>query len=192
MQIIKKEKIKLDEVIKALKKKKVVVFPTDTVYGLIADATSKIAVEKVFKIKKREKTKPLPIFVKDLRMAKTLAKIDKKQERIIKSFWPGRVTAVLERKAKIKVYGLDKRTIALRIPKYKLINILLDKLNLPLTGTSANVSGKPSSTKIKEIISQFKNQKNQPDLVIDAGDLKPSKPSTILDLKVLPPKILRR
>ena len=84
-----------------------------------------------------------------------------------------------------------KDTVALRIPKYGLVNELLKKTNLPLTGTSANLSGKPPSTKIKEVIRQFKNQKHQPDLIINLGNLRKSKPSTILDLRVFPPKILR-
>lgn len=177
---------------KLIKQGKVIVCPTDTVYGLIADATNKKAVGKIFKIKKRRIKKPIPIFVKNLKMAKKLVKIDKNQERILKSVWPGKVTVVLKRKkTKIKLYGVDKRTIALRIPKYKLVTELLKKLNLPLTGTSANISGKPLSTKIKEVVAQFKNQRYQPDLIIDTGNLPKSKPSIVLDLTILPPKILR-
>ena len=65
-------------------------------------------------------------------------------------------------------------------------------INSPLTGTSANISGKPSSTKINEVTSQFKSQKYQPDLIIDAGNLPKSKPSIIIDLTEFPPKILPR
>ena len=67
MQIIKKEKINLKEIVKMIKQGKVLVFPTDTVYGLVCDATNKKAVEKIFKIKKRSKKKPIPIFVKNLK-----------------------------------------------------------------------------------------------------------------------------
>jgi len=88
----------------------------------------------------------------------------------------------------------DKK-IGLRIPNYKLVNILLEKLNFPLTGTSANISGKPGSTKIREVLKQFENQFStrsgggQPDLILDAGNLKPSLPSTVIDLENL--EILR-
>lgn len=185
MQIVK-------TAIKLIKQGKVIVCPTDTVYGLIADATNKKAVEKIFKIKKRSIKKPIPIFVKDLKIAKKLAKIDKKQERILKSIWPGKVTVVLKRKkTKMKLYGVDKKTIALRIPNFKPVNFLLEKLNKPLIGTSANISSKPPSTKIREVTPQFKNQKYQPDLVIDTGNLPKSKPSIVLDLTIWPPKILR-
>ena len=185
---------KINQIVKELKKGKVIVCPTDTVYGLIADATNKKAVEKVFKIKKRPKNKPLPIFVKDIKMAKKLAKINEEQEKFLKKVWPGKVTVVLKAKSsikKLKIFGVDKRTIALRVPNHKLILNLLRKMNKPLTGTSANISGQPASTKIKEILKQFKNQKPQPDLIIDAGNLPKSKPSIIVDLTTLPIKILR-
>ncbi|MEK9134770.1 MAG: L-threonylcarbamoyladenylate synthase [Patescibacteria group bacterium] len=163
----------------------VIICPTDTVYGLICDATNKKAVAKVFKIKKRPKNKPLPIFIKDLKMAKELAQIDEKQEKFLRKVWPGAVTVILKsRKQKDK-------TIGLRIPNYKLLLGLAEQLNRPLTGTSANLSGQPASGNIKKVLKQFENQKYQPDLVIDAGNLPKSKPSKIIDLTVCPPKILR-
>ena len=195
MQILKinqknfKEIVKI--VVKSIKEGKVVIFPTDTVYIPVADATNKKTVEKIFLIKKRSPKKPIPIFVKDIKMAKKIAKIDKKQEKFLKIVWPGRVTAVLRRKkSEIKLYGVAKDTIALRIPNFKLVNFLLKELDRPLVGTSANISGKPASGNLKEVLDQFKGQKHQPDLVINAGIL-PGKPSKVMDLTVSPPKILR-
>ena len=181
----------VEKTVKAIKNGRVIVCPTDTVYGLIADATNKKAVEKIFKIKKRPKNKPVPIFIKDISAAKKLAKINEKQEAFLKSVWPGKITVVLNRK-KLRLYEVDKKTIALRIPKYGLLLSLAKQLNCPLIGTSANISGRPASTKIKEVIKQFKNQKQKPDLVIDAGNLKPAKPSKVIDLTSLKPKILRK
>jgi len=172
------------EVAKSIKNGRIIVCPTDTVYGLICDATNKKAVNKLFKIKKRPAKKPIPIFIKDIKTAKNLAKIDLDQEKFLKKVWPGAVTAVLKSKK-------GKKTIGLRIPNYQLILDLLKNVNHPLTGTSANISGKPPSIKIKEVLKQFASQKHQPDLVLDAGDLSRSKPSTVIDLTVLPPKILR-
>jgi len=191
MQTLKIKQINLKEIVKSIKQGKVIICPTDTVYGLIADATNKKAVKKIFRIKKRSLKKPIPIFVKDLKQAKKLAKINEKQKKILKSIWPGKATVVLVRKERKKLYGVDKKTIALRIPKYKIINDLLKKINKPLTGTSANISGKPPSTEIKEVVRQFKNQKSRPDFIIDAGDLPKNKPSIVLDLRFSPPKILR-
>lgn len=181
------------EAIKSIKEGEVIVCPTDTVYGLISDATNEKAVKKLFKIKKRLVLKPIPIFVKDMKMAKKFARINKNQEEFLKKLWSGKVTVVLKRrKKKIKLFGVAPDTIALRIPKHKLINELLKKLNCPLTGTSANISGKPASTKIKIVTFQFKNQKFLPDLVLNSGNLRKSSPSTVIDLTKKKPKILRK
>ena len=196
MKIVKITKKNFQEIVKIttklIKKGKIIICPADTVYGLLCDATNKKAVEKLFKIKKREIKKPIPVFVKNIKISKNLAKINKKQEKFLRKIWPGRVTVVFKRKkSRIKLYGVDKKTIALRIPNYRLVNTLLKNLNRPLSGTSANISGKPASTEIREVLRQFKNRKYQPDLVISAGDLPKSKPSTVLDLTISPPKILR-
>lgn len=195
MQTIEISQKNSKEIVKIIKNSiqegKVIACPTDTVYGLVCDATNKKAVEKLFKTKKRPKTKPVPIFVNDLKQAKTLAKINKRQESFLKSVWPGKVTAVLKRKKRIRLYGVDEETIALRIPKHRLINKLFKKIDIPLIGTSANISNGPAETKIKKVLEQFKNKKNRPDLIIDAGNLPKSNPSTVIDLTVSPPKILR-
>lgn len=172
------------EVVKSIKNGQVVVCPTDTVYGLVCDTTNQKAINNLLKIKKRQAKKPIPIFVKDIKMAKKLAHIDKKQEEFLKKIWPGKATIVLNSKKR-------KNTIGLRIPNYQLILNLIKKLKLPLTGTSANISDKPASTRIREVLKYFKNQKYQPDLIIDAGNLKKSRPSTVIDLTILPPRILR-
>jgi len=176
----------------------VVIFPTDTVYGFLALAESKKAVSKIYKIKNRPKTKLLPVFVKDLKMAKQLAEISPQQLKILKLKWPGKYTFVLpahvcschsgldpESRNAESVYTLDSRlrgndnTIALRIPNYKPLNDLLKKINKPLAQTSVNISGQNPLTKSADIEAQFKNQKI---LFIDAGNLKKSKPSKIIDL----------
>ena len=193
MEIIKEKDVKIADLAEWLKKGKVAVCPTDTVYGLVADAINQTAVNKIFKIKQRKSGKPISIFVRDLKMAKGFAVIGKEQEKIIKSVWPGRTTLILKPKRKLpKGIGRAGKEIGLRIPDYKIISRLLSVSNSPLTGTSANISGKPASTKIKEIISQFKNQKHQPDLVIDCGNLPKNKPSTIIDLTIYPSRVLRQ
>jgi L-threonylcarbamoyladenylate synthase len=197
MKILKVDKKNLRKVVriteKSIKKGEVVLCPTDTVYGIVCDATNKKTISDLFKIKDRPSGKPVPVFIKDLKMAKKFSFISKDQEKFLKKFWPGKITAVLNRKNVLPriLFGKTK-TIGLRIPNYKLINDLLLKLNRPLTGTSANISGKPASTKIKEIISQFKKRKKQPDLILDFGDLKPSLPSTVIDLTRKKIKILRK
>lgn len=197
MQIIKLSPKNLKEIVgiisKAIKEGKVVVLPTDTVYGLIVDARSKKAIDKLFKIKNRRKTEPVPIFVQNIEEAKKIAEINEKQEIFLKKSWPGKTTARLLRSDlnSQKVYGVDKKTIALRIPKHELIKKVLELTKAPLSGTSANISGRPSAISLEELMDQFGGTKNQPDLIVDAGKLKSRKASKIVDLTINPPKILR-
>jgi L-threonylcarbamoyladenylate synthase len=178
---------------RAIKEGKVLICPTDTVYGLLCDATNENTIKRLLKIKRRPNWKPVPIFIRDVKTAKKLAFVNKSQEKFLRKFWPGKVTFILRRKNNLlRILSGNKKTVGLRIPNYKFINILLEKLNVSLTGTSANISGLPASTKVRDIINQFKNKNNQPDLILDAGNLKPSSPSTVIDLTGKRSKILRK
>jgi L-threonylcarbamoyladenylate synthase len=192
MKILQENKKNINEIATALKNGAVLVCPTDTVYGFLADSTNKKSVDKIYKIKKRPKVKDLPIFVGDFKMAKNLAEINEKQSKIIKAKWPGKYTFVLKGKSlksKVKIYGINKNTIALRIPKYKFLNSILKKVDRPLVQTSVNVSGQPSLNKIGDIINQLNKQDV---LIIDGGNLKKSKPSKIIDLTSSSIKIIRK
>ena len=176
----------------ALLKGMVLVCPTDTVYGLLADATNKKAVEKVFKIKGRREGKPLPIFVKDIVMAKTLAEVSFLQEKYMRKVWPGKVTLVLKSRGKLpKETGTAER-IGLRIPKHRFAQAVLKEVRRPLTGTSANLAEKPSLSESKKVIAQFQNRKYKPDIVFDAGKLPYSRPSKVIDITGTTPNILRK
>jgi len=176
---------------RTLKKGGVIIAPTDTVYGLVADATNESAMAKIYGIKEREPQKALPIFVKNMAMAKKIAAISPKQQYYLEQKWPGKTTAVLKRNNGLKIFGVNGETIALRIPFYPFMNSLLETYNLPLAGTSANISGFPASTKIDDVLRQFADKKIFPDLAVNAGDLPDSKPSTIIDLTLPAIKIIR-
>ncbi len=170
----------------------VVVVPTDTVYGLAADATNPDAVMRLFRIKKRPKTKPVPVIIRDMEMAKNLAYIDKRLERILNLIWPGAITIILQKKADLpELVTAGKRTIGLRLPDYKMIHYLLETVAKPMTATSANISGEEPSIDAEEVAGQFRKEFYRPDLILDAGKLKFSEPSTVLDLAAPEPKIIR-
>lgn len=182
----------LNRAAEILQKGGVVIFPTDTVYGFLADAGNKKAIEKIFKIKKRPSEKPLAVFVKDFNMAKELAEISAEQERILKKHWPGKYTFVLKRRTPSSD---ESQTIALRIPRYKPLNDLLKKINRPLAQTSVNISGQKPLVKIKDIKQLIKNRLSlgpEQVLIIDAGNLPKSKPSAIIDLTGNKIKFLRK
>jgi L-threonylcarbamoyladenylate synthase len=213
MQIVKLNQEAVNKAVEFLNHGEVVIFPTDTVYGFLADAVNKKAVEKIFKIKKRSKLKPLAIFVKNLKMAKELAEISQEQEKIVKKYWPGKYTFVLRSvviPAKAGIQSIcdehgfwvkpgmtsliiKDNKIALRIPKHKFLLDLLKKIGKPLVQTSVNISGQPTLTKISDMISQFGGMSDIPPiLIIDSGDLPKSKPSTIIDLTKSKTKIVRK
>ncbi len=172
----------LKQVLAFLKAGKTVVFPTDTVYGLLADATNKKAVARVFAIKKRSKKKPLPLFVDTIARAKKLAFISRVHEAYFKRRWPGPFTAVLDRKKGGRLlYGVASKTIALRIPNVPEIRLLIRQLNRPLVATSANISGNPSCRTLQEVKKQFSKKKINPNLFIDGGAL-PGNPSQVIDM----------
>lgn len=183
MKILKLENVEFDEVVDILNGGGVVTIPTDTIYGFTADAENIEAIDKIFKIKGRQGEKALPIFIESISEAEKLTEINSHQRKFLASVWPGKITCVLVAK--------NKGTIALRIPKHDFVLKLLREFGGPLIGTSANLSGKSSHTKISELIEEFKNRDIRPDIIIDAGDLPASKSSTIVDLTIWPPKILR-
>jgi L-threonylcarbamoyladenylate synthase len=170
----------------------VIVHPTDTLYGLGANALDARAAKKIFMIKERPLTMPLPVLVRDMRWAHELADISPRNEEILKKLWPGKFTAILPRKKIVPdIITSGSETVGLRIADYPLMDALLAKLGYPLTMTSANMSGEESSQDIDEVIAVFSGAKRRPDLVIDVGTLPPSSPSTLLDLTTDKPKILR-
>jgi L-threonylcarbamoyladenylate synthase len=185
MDFLESSKNALNKAVEMIDNGGVVIFPTDTVYGFLADAESKKAIERIYKIKKRPRSKPLPVFIKDIKMAKDLAEISEAHEKILKKYWPGKYTFILNRND-------GKGTIALRVPKYKALNDLLKKVNKPLVQTSVNISGNPPLNVLVDIINNFDKQKNKPDLIVGVGNLPKRKPSAIIDLTNDKIKVLRK
>lgn len=181
------------EAVKILSYGGVVVFPTDTIYGIGANALNEIAIRKVYKIKNRSFSKPLPIIVRNMTWAKELAYIYPRNEEILKKLWiNGRVTAILPKKSIIPdQVTAGAKTVGIRIPDYIFLDELLAKFGYPLIATSANISGEQGTTDINKIITTFEKSESKPDLIVDAGILPKSDPSTVIDLTTDKPKLLR-
>lgn len=180
------------QAVDALYAGKVIACPTDTVYGLVADATNEEAVHKIFSIKGRESGKAIPIFVRDIEEAKELAFIESEQEKALQTYWPGKVTVLLKSKGRLPRVTGTTETIGLRVPDYPLLELILKKAGVPLTGTSANLSSMPSLSSGADVLSQFKDREYTPDILIDAGKLPLSEPSSVVDLTGIAKKILRQ
>jgi L-threonylcarbamoyladenylate synthase len=176
---------------RALSQGKVLVCPTDTIYGFIGNATNEKVVEKIFRIKHRRKEKPLGIFVRDLAMAKKFARITRKQEAFLKKVWPGKVTAVLKVKKQFPKGVGTQKTIGMRVPRYHFLNLLFKKFNHALAQTSVNISDAPPLQKVEDMVRVFGKRKWKPDLILDAGKLPPSRPSTVIDITKKKQAVLR-
>ena len=173
--------------VQSIKDGGVVIFPTDTVYGIGCNPYDKNAIDKIFKIKKRDKAKQFPILGYSKQILKQIVEFDEIANKITDEFWPGRLTLVLPLKdAKLqKLFGSTK-TIAVRVPNNKCALTLLKECKL-IIGTSANISGKKSLVDP----SYLKNNVLDCDVFLNDGPIQSSGASTIIEIKNKNIKILR-
>jgi len=180
---------KLKQAVEILQKGGVIVYPTDTIYGLGADALNKKAIEKIYKIKQKPLSEGLSFIVPDLKDISKYAILPDTAHRIIKMLTPGPYTFVLKATKLIPKAILPKRkTVAIRIPNSQICIKLAKLLGNPIVSTSANISGMPNFTDPVEI---EKKLNDNIDLILDAGILM-NEPSTVIDLTKEKPKILRQ
>ena len=173
--------------VQSIKDGGVVIFPTDTVYGIGCNPYDKNAIDRIFKIKKRDKTKQLPILGYSKQILKQIVEFDEIANKITDKFWPGRLTLVLPLKdvRLQKLFGGTK-TIAVRVPNNKCALTLLKECKL-IIGTSANISGKKSLVDP----SYLKDKVLDCDVFLNDGPIQSSGASTIIEIKYKNIKILR-
>jgi len=173
-----------------IKKGGLVAFPTETVYGLGADALNPKAVLAVFEAKKRPLDNPPIVHVGNANDVYRLVKeAPPNAERLMKNFWPGPLTLIFNRSnivPDVTVAGLD--TIAVRMPRHNVALALLKESGCPIAAPSANLAGKPSPTTAKHVLDDLNGRI---DAVLDAGPTCIGVESTVLDMTVDPPQILR-
>lgn len=157
----------------------VIIFPTDTVYGIGCNPYDANAVKKIYEIKSREKIKSLPVLASSIEIVKQISIIDEFTEKIIKKYWPGPLTLILKLKDKNLKESLNlEDKIAVRIPNSVCTLKLLNKCNL-LVGTSANVSGDSSFTDPQECMKNVNNY----DIFVDGGTITSKGESTIIEIE---------
>ena len=157
----------------------VIIFPTDTVYGIGCNPYDVNAVKKIYEIKSREKIKSLPVLASSIEIVKQITIIDEFTEKIIKKYWTGPLTLILKLKDKNLKKSLNlEDKIAVRIPNSVCTLKLLNKCNL-LVGTSANVSGDSSFTDPQECMKNVKNY----DVFVDGGTITSKGESTIIEIE---------
>ena len=146
-----------------------VLFPTETVYGIGANALNDDAVKKIFIAKGRAQDNPLILHISDMEMLSQIAdNISELEYKLMDTFWPGPFTIVLNKKAGIaKVATCDGNTVGVRMPSSKIAHDLIKAANLPIAAPSANISGKPSGTKLQDIIEELQDKV---DYILDGGE----------------------
>lgn len=174
-----------------IKRGELVVLPTETVYGLAANAMDNLAVAKIFAAKGRPQFNPIIVHVLDSAAASTLVKMDARALKIADAFWPGPLTLILPRHANTGVSdlvsaGLD--TLAIRAPSHKIMRQVMKAAGVPIAAPSANASGEPSATTPKHAAESL--GENAP-YILAAGQCSVGLESTVLDLSGDVPVILR-
>ena len=158
----------LKEIVDVLDRDGLIIFPTDTVYGIACNAFSEEAIKKLFKAKQRSFDKPINVVVEE---------INNKEKELINKYFPGNLTIIFNKKKEVSnLLTANKPTIGVRIPDNKIALAILKSYPYPLATTSANISGNETGTKVEDFIDSFKETV---DIVIDQGESK-DLPSTIV------------
>jgi L-threonylcarbamoyladenylate synthase len=165
----------------------IVIFPTDTVYGIGCDPYNKASIEKIYKIKSRDIIKSVPVLTYSIETAERIAQFDQLAKKIVKKFWPGPLTIILKvTDEKIKKSLNLENKIAIRVPNHKCTLELLKKCNY-LVGTSANISGDLPYTNPEECLKKMQNY----DVFVDGGIITSDGESTIIEIENEEIKIIR-
>jgi len=198
MEVLDLKKENKDKVIaktiEILKRGGLIIYPTETCYGLGADATNPQAVAKVLQFKGERKGKPILIAVADKKMAQDYGEINEMAENLYQNFLPGPVAVVSKSKGKVAP-GIESvnHTLGIRIPDYPLVLEIIRQFGRPITSTSANPSGKKSPYSLKDVLEYTsKKRLSLIDLFLDAGQLPLRPPSTVVDTTLQEPTILRQ
>ena len=175
---------KIEEVAQGIKEGKIAIFPTETVYGIGANALDNKACKKIFKAKERPENKPLIVLISDYNMLNDIGvKINELERKIMNTFWPGPLTIVLNIDENCRISDIvtsGKTNIGIRMTSGKIARCLIQKAEVPIVAPSANISGKATGTKIDDII---KDLGDKVDYIIDCGDIESNLTSTIIKIE---------
>ena len=196
MQILKLTNISetINTAVEILNAGGLVIYPTETCYGVAVNATDSVAVKKLLKYKKRPSGKAISIAVSDVEMAGKYVELNKEAKNIYKKFLPGPITVISKSKGVAdSLLESEYQTLGVRIPDYEVAQKLIEKLGVPITATSANSSGKKTPYSVEDILDNLTaGQKALIDVILDAGQLPQNPPSTVIDTTRHSMQILRQ
>ncbi len=168
----------------------VIIFPTDTVYGMACSAFKLEGINRIYELKGRDYAKPLPVFLADAEQLGLIANdVPKEATRLIEEFWPGPLTLVLKTAPQALHVVRGKSTVAVRIPDHGLVRQILLAVHVPLAVTSANKSGQPSLKTGHEVAKQFEGLI---EAIVDGGSCRIGRESTVVEASQFPFSILRQ
>ena len=181
----------LKQAAELIRENKTVIFPTETVYGLGANALSEDAVKKIFIAKGRPQDNPLIVHVSSLEMCELLIEkpLNEQTKRLIQAFWPGPLTIVLKHSDKVPASvcaNLD--TVGIRMPDHPIALKLIELAGVPIAAPSANISGKPSPTEAEHVLNDMMGRV---DMIVTASKSRIGLESTVLDMSGSKPTLLR-
>lgn len=166
---------------KILQKNEIVIFPAKCLYGVAANALDETTIKKVFHLKQRPWTNPILVLIPDKKMLLDLVtSISSQANKLMDALWPGNITLVFKAKNHVsRLLTAHTGKIGIRIPSHPVARALVNQVNFPITGTSANLSGKNGCSRIDQLSSALIDQAG---LVLNAGTLKGGAGSTIVDV----------
>jgi L-threonylcarbamoyladenylate synthase len=192
VRLDKEESLKkgLKRAVKCLLSGGLVAFPTESFYGLAVDSTNETAIKRLFFVKKRRPDIPVLILIPSVgALNRFVKRIPSVANRLIEEFWPGALTLIFEADPDVSpLLTANTGKIGVRLSSHPIATALTKGLGLPITGTSANISGRPACRNAQEILSSFGRGV---DLILDGGETEGEISSTVLDITVHPPQILR-
>ncbi len=177
---------------KMLNKNKIGIFPTETVYGIIAKATSTKALKRIYKVKKRDENKALIVLIASLSMLDDIGlKVSPKEQELMTKFWPGALTIILDIKDSFSLSPLvlgGNKTLAVRYTSKEILQKVIALANTPVVAPSANFQGEKAGTNPKDLLSSFAGQV---DFLVDEGIISRDIPSTLVRVEKDKVKVLR-
>ncbi len=181
----------LEEALNIIRQGGIVAHPTETCYGFACDLTNPDAKARLSLLKKRPKNQPVSALFASIDEAKKWVEWNDKAEELAKKYLPGPLTIILPSRCQVSDIRYQE-TLGVRVSSHPVAQRLAELCEVPLSTTSANLHGYPEPYSAEEIFEQFQEQDLQPDLILDAGVLPRTPPSTIVDLTEGTPKILRQ
>ena len=181
----------LEQAAELIKQGKIVVFPTETVYGIGTNGLDEKAVARLYEVKRRPLDKPISLLVSNMEMVNKIAKdITEIEYKIMEKFFPGPLTIILKKKENVpNIVTSGQDTVGVRMPSGEIARKLIEIAGVPIAAPSANITGEPSGTNLQEIKKHFEGKA---DCFIDGGDSELGLASTIVQVVDGKPQILRQ